>query len=401
MNSAIFTVCNLAYLPKALVLADSLADHNQPMLKIFVIDRKVDLDFPAPKHEIIWIEDCEVPNFNQLAFKYDITELSTAVKPFLTLKLLERNEKVIFLDPDICMYGSLDRVLDLLDCHPIIVTPHYVSPQPNGLPDSDIGMMRFGSFNLGFFAVNGSSEARSFLNWWSDRCFRFCYFETQFGLSTDQKWVSIAPCFFEHLYVLFDRGHNVAFWNLHERRLSRGPEGAYLVNENYPLIFFHFSSFDEARPERLSKRPFPDQESAREDYLELAQSYSEKLEARKRNFSSSLYGFDYMSGGEYISPTLRRAYACVLNELPPDHNPFDSNGVVGHFAQTNRLYERSGEPYAPKGFGDMSSNRWQFRIVNLGMRLILRILGPNQFNNFSRLLVFLSSYRLNRGLWKY
>jgi hypothetical protein len=399
-NCAVFTVCNLAYLPKALVLAESLLKFENEKIHIYIFDKQIDVELPDTLAKYIWIEDAGVPNLLQLAFKYDITEFSTSLKPFLALQLLERFANVIFLDPDTCLYHSLAPVLEDLGKFPIVLTPHYTIPESNDLPNSDSGMMRFGSFNMGFFAVSKSDEGLSFLRWWNDRCIRYCYFETQFGLSTDQKWVSIAPCFFPNLHVSFNLGLNVAMWNAQERRISVDASGTYWINEIIPLIFFHFSSFDEQNPERLSKRPFSEKDNNRQDWVEIASGYNDQLQRNKILASKNKYSFDFMSNGQYISPTLRRAYACVVDELPAGHDPFDINGIVGKFAKRNHLLERSSRQYAPSSYGDMGSNKLKFAVLNWMLLLILRILGPNQFANFSRLLVYLSSYRQNRDLWK-
>lgn len=399
-NFAVYTVTNIAYLPKALALAESLLKFDRVKLHIFLIDKKIDINLPVSCAKFIWIEDVGFPNFLELAFKYDITEFSTSLKPGLALKLLETHSKVIFLDPDTCLYHSVTPILNDLDLHSIVLTPHYTIPHSNSLPDSDIAMMRFGSFNLGFFAIKKSEQGLYFLNWWDDRCQRFCYFETQFGLSTDQKWVSIAPCFFEDLYVSFNLGYNVAFWNLHERQISKNVDGDFLVNSKYPLIFFHFSSFDESKPELLSTRSFIKNANLNETLVQLAVVYRDILRSNKKIIPSVKYAFDYMSNGDYISPTLRRAYACVINELPKSLDPFDSTGPVGIFAKKNYLISKNKKSYSPEGVVNIESHRNSFYFVNMVMRLILRIIGPNRFSNFSRLLVYLSSYRQNRGLWK-
>lgn len=396
----VFTVCNLTYLPKALVLAESLLKFDNTRLKIYIIDRKIDFNFDSQLAELIWIEDLNIPNLYNLAFKYDITEFSTCLKPLLTLNLLKKYSKVIFLDSDICVYRDLHPILRDLSLHPIVLTPHYTTPHSNDLSDSDMGLMRFGSFNLGFYAVTNSEQAIRFLTWWSDRCLRLGFFESQFGLSTDQKWVSIAPCFFKDLYVSFNLGYNVAFWNVHERSLKIDIEGKYFVNDEYPLVFFHFSSFDDDNPKCLSKRYFSEKNKKRTDYFELSEAYGKSLRSKSIEIAATKYGFDYMSGGEYISPTLRRAYACVSNELSPDHDPFDSKGDVGVFAKKNHLFENKRSVYVLNSYGDLHSHRRKFTLIYFFMRVILRVLGPNRFSNFSRLLVYLSSYRQNRGLWK-
>ncbi|CAN5487255.1 hypothetical protein BH10PSE16_BH10PSE16_23410 [soil metagenome] len=397
---SVFTVCNLAYLPKALVLAESLLRLDGKLLKIYIFDKKIDVDLPDALAEFVWIEDMGVPNLYKMAFRYDITEFSTSLKPFIAIKLLESCKKLVFLDPDTCLYASLTPILIDLEKYPIVLTPHYTKPHSDALDDSDLGMMRFGSFNLGFFAIAESAEGLDFLRWWSDRCIRFGYFEAHFGLSTDQKWVSIAPCFFKHLHVSFNLGYNVAFWNIQDRELTKFSDGKYLINGEFPLIFFHFSSFDEANPGRLTKRALANEYRNREDLNELSLAYSNSLKTYAIAASKVKYGFDYMSDGDYISPTLRRAYACVLAELPIEHDPFSSIGPVGEFAKKNHLLAGISAPYRLDSFDDIGKHKFKFKLINVFMRLILRIIGPNRFSNFARLLVYLSSYRQNRDLWK-
>src|SRR3972149_5255226 len=376
-NYTIFTVCNLAYLPKALVLAESVIKHNNIKLKIYIIDKKVPIDIDTSDANIYCIEEIKIPNFYELAFKYDIIELSTSLKPFITLKLLKRFEKVIYFDSDTCLYHSVDPIINDLDKDSIILTHHYTTPQSRDFSESDTGMMRFGSFNLGFYAVKNSEQGFNFLKWWSDRCVQFSFMETQFGLSTDQNWVSIAPCFFQDYHVSFNLGYNVAPWNSYERFLEK--DDLEYMNKR-------------SKYEKNLKRP---------DLLELGVAYYSALSRKTSSVSLTKYAFDYMSGGEYISPTLRRAYACILKELPENHDPFDSQGVVGVFAKKNNLFEKYNMPYKTKGYSNLKEHQYMLNIIYILLRLVLRFIGPNRFYNLSRLLVYLSSYRQNRGLWKY
>lgn len=400
-NVAIFTVCNLAYLPKALVLAKSVRQFSGQRLHIFLIDRKIDCDVSGFDAELIWIEDCAVANLSRLAFMYDIVELSTALKPLITLNLLNKFEGVIFLDPDTRLYHSVAPILADLKGHAIVLTPHYTTPQSSHPSESDVGMMRFGSFNLGFFTVRKTEAALSFLHWWSDRCLRLNFMESQFGLSTDQKWVSIAPCFFHDLHVSFHAGYNVAPWNVFERKLTRVGD-SILINDTYPLVFFHFSNFDHNDPQYLNKRSILEKGQHKQVLLELGIDYSAALRENETPLCRLRYGFDYMSGGEYISPTLRRAYAAIVDELPPEHDPFDSKGPAGDFAKRNYLFERSNGKYKVEGFADLRSkaNERKLKYIYVILRIVLRLVGPNRFFNLSRLLVYLSSYRQNKQLWK-
>ena len=399
-STAIFTVCNIAYLPKALVLAESVASQDGRRLKIYLFDRKSDFGSMPDIADIFWIEDINVPDFQQLAFIYDIIEFSTSLKPFIALQLLHSHQAVIFLDPDTCIFSHLAPIDADLERHPIVLTPHYLKPQPRTPGESDLGMMRFGSFNLGFFAVSKSDEGLAFLQWWSDRCIDFCFMESQFGLSTDQKWVSIAPCFFPNIYISFNPGYNAAPWNTFERSLSVNSEGELVVSEAYPLVFFHFSNFDKNDLQYLNKRASCESGVSYPTLYQLSEAYSKRLDDMGSLIKSVPYAYDYLSDGSYISPTLRRAYWSVRAEFPRGHDPFDKEGPVGKFAVKNRLLAISKSKYRYLGFRDAAANQGKLRVVVFLLRYLLRAIGPNRSYDLSKLFVYLSLYRRVEGLWK-
>lgn len=397
---SVFTVCNIAYLPKALVLADSLVRHQNIKLNIVLFDKKRELPNLLGAANIIWLEDLGFPGWRKLAFMYDIIEFSTSLKPFIALELLKTSHKVIFLDPDVAVYCNLSSIEQDLDVHPVVLTPHYLKPQPDTEWESDLPMMRFGSFNLGFFAVRRSDQANSFLQWWNRRCVDFCFMESQFGLSTDQKWVSIAPCFFDFLGVSFNPGYNAAPWNTFERTLTGKMNGQYMVNYGHPLIFFHFSNFDHADPQYLKKRASIEIGKSYELLEELGMNYSRRLREYEDSIERTAYSFDYMSDGSYISPTLRRAYASVRDKIPADADPFDSNGPVGIFARKNGLISRRArERYSYPGFKEANKHKGKLVFVYWVMRAFLRVFGPNRFYDISKLMVYLSIYRKDHKYW--
>lgn len=398
-NIAIFTVCNVAYLDKAMVLAESVYEFNKIKTDIFVFDKIIEVGADLGCCNLHWIEELEIPNFKSLSFKYTIIELSTALKPWLALKLLESHSKVVFFDADVMVFNHLESVFDDLEHYPVIITPHYFFPKINGMID-DERIMRFGSYNLGFFAVNCSQESKMFLYWWSDRCLSDGFDDAQFGIFTDQKWVSIAQCFFPFIQVSYNNGLNVAFWNLDERTISKNIDGQYIINKEYLMLFFHFSSFDKNYAEKLSKKDFDIGKNKNSIISELGLKYLEKLNKFSPKLYDTKYSFDYMSDGRYISPSLRRAYAALLNEFPENHDPFDSNSVVGQFAKKNHLFQKKNKKYSAQGYNSIANHKRKLKLVYILMRCVLRMIGPNNFMNFSRLLVYLSSYQRNQNIWK-
>lgn len=399
---AVFTVCNIAYLNKTLALADSLLKYNGTKLDIFIIDGKREIDLgDVDCCNLHWIEDYNVPNFKMLAFKYDIIELSTCLKPFIALALLNEYDRVIFFDPDVMVFSDLSSIEYELERHSVVVTPHYFLPKETG-DINDWRLMRFGFHNLGFFAVKSNKEAHSFLNWWKLRCFEDCYNDSQYGIFTDQKWVNIALGFFPFIYSSFNPGFNVAFWNVDQRRIEI-VDGKYYI-EDKPLVFLHFSAFDNNNPQNLSRRSFSIGENSKQIIGRLGEDYYDTLRKYDNcvKVSNKIYTFDYMSDGTYINPVLRRAFGAKMSMLNQNADPFDINGEVAKFARKNYLLKRNAKRYVAKGYNDLNnaSAKKKLELLFIFLRMVLRIIGPNRFMNLSRLMIYLSGYNRNAQMWK-
>jgi glycosyltransferase involved in cell wall biosynthesis len=191
-----------------------------------------------------------------LAYSYDITEYSTALKPFLLRHLLDRGHQcVLYIDPDILILESLQTaVLDPLGESSIVLTPHTTDPIPlDGRIPTEVTLLLAGAYNLGFIGVRDTAETRRFLAWWSDRLERYCVNQVEKGLFVDQKWIDLVPGMFPATRILRDRGLNVAYWNLHARALFETADGALCLRSGEPLLFFHFSGFDASKPNTLSR----------------------------------------------------------------------------------------------------------------------------------------------------
>ena len=107
-----------------------------------------------------------------------------------------------------------------------------------------------GIYNLGYVSVASRPEVDRLIDWWADRLRRDCRVDPVWGYFVDQRWFDLVPGFLTDFAIVRDPEFNVAYWNLHSRRLERNG-GEYLV-DGRPLAFFHFSGFDPARPLSLS-----------------------------------------------------------------------------------------------------------------------------------------------------
>jgi hypothetical protein len=375
------------------VLRDSYrAAHPDHDFSIVVVGRR-DAAFEArhPGVAIIWAEDLGIPHFLQAALKFDVVELSTNVKPTALRRLLASHEAVLYIDPDIRVYAPLSPALDALETRSIVVTPHTLTPVMDGKSPCDRDFSRFGAFNLGFVGVRRCDEGLAFLDWWSERCLALGFYEPQTGLAVDQKWVDLAPCFFPGLHVLRDPGMNVAFWNLHERRVAR-EDGVWRVNGSVPLRFFHFSSFPADDPHAIARNQSRFARGSRPELHPLLDEYAAALTAAGHaNYAQEPYPFDHFSDGTSVSPTLRRVFS-VHETAFPDEDPFAAGSAVHRFARQRRLAPRGGPPSRATSW-DLDRHAAAARVVEHGLSLALRIVGPNRYFTLMKYLAHVSSIR--------
>ncbi|WP_448702970.1 hypothetical protein ACFGVR_11520 [Mucilaginibacter sp. AW1-3] len=277
-----FTICSNNYLALAKTLADSYHIHNPgAQFVICLVDKKSDdVDYSQIKDtEVVAIEDVNIPGFGDLADKYDIVELNTAVKPFFIEYLFKRDvaaSKVVYLDPDIYVLGSFSEVDKELGEHTLMVTPHITQPYPlddKVLPERTY--LNYGIYNLGFIAVNRCAEADKFLVWWQERLRRFCYIDFADACFTDQLWVNFAPIFFKDVKVSLHQGINAAYWNLEDRQVSGGEQK--VVNGTYPLVFVHISGFNPYNPAQISVVQTRIDITQRPDIAPIYAEYAQKV----------------------------------------------------------------------------------------------------------------------------
>jgi len=246
-----FTSFSYSYLNRARVLAQSLR-HQHPDWVIWAVltDREPEgFTFDIDNEDfdrLLTAEDLFGADLNSWLFMHDIVEACTAVKGRALQHIMSDStaEKVFYFDPDIAVFNSMAPVVDLLDDHAIVLTPHQIDPESAldhvAIADNEIASLNYGVFNLGFIAVSQHPEAHRFAQWWADRLFSWCHDRQDIGVFVDQKWCNLIPCFFDYVKVLRDPGYNVASWNLSQRTMKFDADGVALIN-GVPLRFYHFT----------------------------------------------------------------------------------------------------------------------------------------------------------------
>jgi glycosyltransferase involved in cell wall biosynthesis len=310
------TICARNYLPFAKVLAESfLQFHPDSKFYLLLVDgeAKTDLDEIDSAIRVILPSELEIgrEEFERMTIYYDVTELSTALKPLGMKYLLDSGSDIaVYLDPDIRVFSELVEIPKHLVSTSIALTPHTLHEIPrDGLRPSDFDIMASGTFNLGFIAIRNCTESYEFLRWWNERLVFDCISDIENNLFTDQRWVDFVPSYFS-FSIIKDYGYNVAYWNLHERKMSRLDSGIS-VND-HPLRFFHFSGYKPEMPWVLSKhvadRPRVIM-SEQPIIKELADQYGKLVtENSKGSAGPTKYRFSNFKDNIKLTPEIRRRY---------------------------------------------------------------------------------------------
>jgi len=322
----IFTSCNIAYLPQAMVLLKSVRKHhNDCLFSLVLVEEK--RHFPksidaalSNFDQVIYPEDVwGEERFGNL-FPYNVVEACTAIKGPALSKLLEQDLPVIYLDPDTVIFDRLDAVLHCIGSSSVVLTPHQLDPvSPDrwgGIHDERVSLLT-GVFNFGFFAVSPTEEGKSFSKWWDFRTTTYSFDLPELGLFTDQKWGNLVPVLFPGTHILRHRGMNVASWNLHEREVEVSEVGSYLVDGD-PLIFFHFTKGQNGVQPVLQK-------SIHNNYVaSLWRWYLEELNEERRALPNNDWSYARYRDGEQqlIEQHSRREFRSVGRLSAHTVNPF-------------------------------------------------------------------------------
>ena len=246
----IFTSITANYLPKAAALSHSIKRvRPEAVFHVVLCDQMPACAGVTTEcfDSIINISQLPIENLPSWIFRHRLVELCTAVKGTAFQYIAERigAERIYYFDPDIVVLSRLDGLERMLDRNSILLTPHLAEPETDqqAILDNEICCLRHGVYNLGFLAVRTTGQGRRFIDWWADRLRQFCYDEVPNGLFTDQRWVDLAPAFFDDIAIVREPEYNVATWNLTHRRATGSAPYDIRINDR-KLVFYHFSGFD-------------------------------------------------------------------------------------------------------------------------------------------------------------
>lgn len=210
--------------------------------------------------------------------RYGLAELCFAAKPFLLARILDESlDQAHYIDGDCLGFARFDPMVQQLANADLLLTPHSLSPIPDdGMTPRPLTLLRSGVFNGGYLGVRNTAQGKAFLAWLSSITQQYAYNAPKEGMCGDQRWLDLVPVLFPGAAICRHPGANVAYWNLHERRLQRHHSGQLTVNDE-PLLFFHFSGFNIDKPTELSRHQNRHEVLADSPLAALLQIYCQQL----------------------------------------------------------------------------------------------------------------------------
>ncbi|MBO6702747.1 MAG: glycosyltransferase [Pseudomonadales bacterium] len=346
-KTCIFTIVSRNYLHYARTLMNSVEQFSPAADRVVgLCDKPEDFDFSAENFDILEMASLDIPMIDKFIFRYTILELNTAIKPYIISALFQQGyEKVIYFDPDIRIYDSLDEMLSLLDEHQMLLTPHLTGPLNDDKLPSELNILVSGSYNLGYIGLKNTPDMQQFAHWWEDKLYEDCVVDLPRGLFVDQKWMDLAPGMYTDVYINRNEGWNTAYWNLKHRQVKTADDcqSGYRVNDA-PLLFFHFSGFSgEAKTLSKHQDRFT-KESAGTAVQKLCADYADELDANGQASTSKIsYAYGNFADGTRIPDFARYIYREDYDWKRSQDDPYEATGCANFLGYLNEPVTLNGK----------------------------------------------------------
>jgi hypothetical protein len=421
-HNCAFTICAKNYLGLAQVLESSVKKYN-PELDFFIFIADVfdaALDENHPYNLIIskYALNIEEEIWLNMAFKYNVTEFCTAIKPYCIEYLfkIKGYQKIVYLDPDVYLFSDLKGIFDNLDDYLFITAPHIIVPEIEYSGEyNENNFLKVGINNLGFLGFRNSEKSRHIIEWWQKRLIGQCFGEQLYGTSTDQKWMDFLSAFLNNDEFLCSKnmGLNVAPWNYFERKIISEDGQYYVVSRSNSvrakdrLIFVHFAGYNYAE---FAQKKVNNISRIRinnlmhyDDINELIAQYVNKIFENRDLFIKYLnlnYSYNYYSNNVEIDSLHRRLYNGLYNEFNFRKNPFNAseNSYYALLRKKGLIRKKRTIKIDSLTPDNIAGYHNKLRIVYILMRAIYKIIGYSNYVLCLQLIRRLSIYDINTFL---
>ncbi len=420
----IFTICAKNYIGLAQALEKSVLQYNQDVDFYIVVADELDTGKEPsvsanvltakkilPIDEKLWLN---------MAFKYNLTEFCTAIKPFCIEYFFREKqyETCCYMDPDTYLFSDFTYIYDKLSKFLVVTAPHITIPDypyTGDLPDRSF--LFNGISNFGFGGFRNHPKTINLMKWWEDRLTYLCFGEMLWAVCTDQKWTDFFPAFLSYDEILFSNnlGLNVAPWNYFERKIVKEGDTYYVVSRTGAsdrkdkLVFCHFAGYNykemsttgvvnnQNRMRISNLKEYPDMNPLIDEYVKFIYDNRELF----NKFLDLPYSYGAFDNGIRIDKLHRRLYNGAASNFGYDKNPFVSNGNDSYYAllKSKGLIPSKQSEGKIDDVSQMNANfEKKLRYLYKGLRVFYKLIGYKNYVLFLQFIRRLSLYDNNTFL---
>lgn len=285
-----YTVCSVSHLGQAKAMMESFNRYN-PTIYFYVgivdtISREKIIE-SSSYFEIICIDDIADTAIRKLYTKFTVFEMCGIARVILATFLLEKFETIqtlIYVDTDIYFFGKIPDEYLIRSDFDILITPHILNPYKDNYYPREVELNNSGLYNSGFYLLKNTYNTKKMLDWWQLRLQEYGYVNFMDGMFVDQLWLNFVPLFFDKVLISKDLGLNCGYWNLHERHIRETENGEFKVNNEFPLVFFHFSGYNTNKPTQISAHTDRFDLTNRPELTPLFEAYHQALLKNRHSY---------------------------------------------------------------------------------------------------------------------
>lgn len=353
-NNCIFTICAKNYIGLAQALEKSVKQYNNNVDFYIMVSDEFDSG-KEPKvaenvliaKDILGIDD---KLWTNMAFKYNLTEFATCIKPFSIEYFFTKKgyETVCYMDPDTYLFSDFSYIYEKLSKYLVVTAPHITIPDypyTGDLPDRSF--LFNGISNFGFGGFRNHPKTINLMKWWEDRLSILCFGEMLWAVCTDQKWTDFFPAFLGNDECFFSNnlGLNVAPWNYFEREIVKEGETYYVKSRTGAserkdkLVFCHFAGYNyrelsagvvnnQNRMRINNLKEYKDINPLIDEYVKFIYDNRELF----NNFLDLPYSYGTFDNGVRIDKLHRRLYNGANTNFGYLKNPFTTSDLDSFYA---------------------------------------------------------------------
>ena len=419
----IFTICAKNYIGLAQTLEMSVKKYNDDVDFFIIVADEFDVkNLPTLAENVLEAKkflNIDDSLWLNMAFKYNLTEFCTAIKPFCIEYFFQEKgyETCCYMDPDTYLFSDFSYIYEKLSKFLVITAPHITIPDypySGDLPDRSF--LFNGISNFGFGGFRNHPKTINLLKWWEDRLTYLCFGEMLWAVCTDQKWTDFFPAFLNYDEILFSNnlGLNVAPWNYFERRIVKEGETYYVVSRTGccdrkdKLVFCHFAGYNykelsngvvnnKNRMRISNLKEYPDMNPLIDEYVNFIFDNRELF----NKFLDLPYSYGTFDNGVKIDKLHRRLYNGAVSNFGYNKNPFVTQGKSSYYSLLNRkgLIPKKKQEGKLDDVSQMNDSfAKKLRILYKGLRIFYKLIGYKNYVLFLQFIRRLSLYDNNTFL---